>query len=221
MVITFGPFNIPPGGLDILYKATHPAGPDTTPLTPADPDAPAPTASLGTPTPAQGETPHTPTDQQTVPSTLDIAAMQVRLQEGQQIQEVQQASYKALQLGTEQIQVEGSIRASAAARGLKMEGSPLIQMQVAGETGAMVRGELGQITQEQISNMSQAENIQWAGFKYSQSQQQEADRVASENQWLSFFTGAIGTAGSLLTKFWDPLAAAGTAASDVYNPVTV
>jgi hypothetical protein len=114
-----------------------------------------------------------------------------------------------------EIQAEGGITASAAARGLKMEGSPMMQLLAQQQAGATTVGYTQQqgtaaITGQRTGAQASFDAAALAGKE----QLQYADEQMS-NAWLSSFTDVLNTSAGMVSKFWNPTsAAAETAGSD-------
>ena len=107
-------------------------------------------------------------------------------------------------LKVQEQQQEGAIVAGAAARGLKLSGSPLYQLNAQKEAGATAIGSAE--TQFSLGDRAQSEQT-LAGFNagvLNMSNQDLAIQTDLSNQWLSSFTNLINTASSFLGKFWNP-----------------
>jgi hypothetical protein len=114
-----------------------------------------------------------------------------------------------------EIQAEGGITASAAARGLKMEGSPMMQLLAQKQAGATTVGYTEQQGEATLMGARTGAQAAWntANLK-GQEQISDADAEMS-NVWLSSFTDVLNTSAGMVSKFWNPTAAAAeTAGSD-------
>ncbi len=179
-------------------------------------------ANTGTPTPppAVAPTPTTPTapnaptgPQTPAPSTpptsyaqsdMDIAYQKAAEAELQIQSTQQQLGQTLLNQQVSEIQSEGSIKEYAAGRGLKMEGSPLMQLIVQQQTGkatatfteeqgaaALTGMGIARQTAFDAANLAAKENIQYIDQNLS-------------NAWLTAFTNTINIASSMVGSFWNP-----------------
>jgi hypothetical protein len=103
-----------------------------------------------------------------------------------------------------EVQSEGSIRAYASGRGLKMEGSPLMQMIVQQQIGAQTEAFTERQGVAAIAGMGlQRQSAYDAAALSGKETLQYADTQLS-NAWLTSFTNAINTATSMVSSFWNP-----------------
>jgi hypothetical protein len=119
-------------------------------------------------------------------------------------QSKEQLSQQMLTEQSAEIVSEGGIRASAAARGLKMEGSPAMQLIAQQELGK----ETMRFTESQgaaaISGMGISRQASYdAAALAGKEQIQYADQQQS-NAWLSSFTNFLKLSSSMVDKFWNP-----------------
>ena len=107
-----------------------------------------------------------------------------------------------------EIQAEGGITASAAARGLKMEGSPMMQLLAQKQAGATTVGYTQQQGEATLMGARTGAQAAWntANLK-GQEQISDADAEMS-NVWLSSFTDVLNTSAGMVSKFWNPTSAA-------------
>ncbi len=105
-------------------------------------------------------------------------------------------------------QAEGGITASAAARGLKMEGSPMMQLLAQKQAGATT---VGYTEQQGEATLMGARTGAQASFDAAAlagtEQLQYADQQMS-NAWLSSFTDVLNTSAGMVKNFWNPTSAA-------------
>ena len=116
-------------------------------------------------------------------------------------------------LKLQEAQQESSIRAGAAARGLKLEGSPLYQLNAQMEAGATAIGSAE--TQFTLGDKAQQEST-LASYNSGLLNMSNSDlsiQTDLSNQWLQSFTNVINTASSFIGKFWNPAQTTGAQAS--------
>ena len=163
---------------------------------PSNPSNPAPVNTGGA-----GTTATDPTTQATNAST--IAAE--RYAEAETSIGSMQSQLDTAVLGEKvsEIQSEGSITASAASRGLKMEGSPLMQLIAQKNAGA---SGIAYTEQQGTASISGAQTGAQSGFDAAMLARKENLQYADQqlsNAWLSSFSQAINF-GTSMMKGWTP-----------------
>ena len=152
---------------------------------------------------AQGNTPGA-TGTVTVPDEQTVVNERADAANLAQVTYEEQGLTSIENLKVQEQQQEGAIVAGAAARGLKLSGSPLYQLNAQKEAGATAIGSAE--TQFSLGDRAQSEQT-LAGFNagvLNMSNQDLAIQTDLSNQWLSSFTNLINTASSFLGKFWNP-----------------
>ena len=152
---------------------------------------------------AQGNTPGA-TGTVTVPDEQTVVNERADAANLAQVSYEEQGLTSIENLKVQEQQQEGAIVAGAAARGLKLSGSPLYQLNAQKEAGATAIGSAE--TQFSLGDRAQSEQT-LAGFNagvFNMSNQNLAIQTDLSNQWLSSFTNLINTASSFLGKFWNP-----------------
>ncbi len=152
---------------------------------------------------AQGNTPGA-TGTVTVPDEQTVVNERADAANLAQVSYEEQGLTSIENLKVQEQQQEGAIVAGAAARGLKLSGSPLYQLNAQKEAGATAIGSAE--TQFSLGDRAQSEQT-LAGFNagvLNMSNQDLAIQTDLSNQWLSSFTNLINTASSFLGKFWNP-----------------
>ena len=139
----------------------------------------------------------------TVNAQNEAAIAQERYAESQtEIGEMsQRLDQTVLNEKTQELQAEGGIRASAAARGLKLEGSPMMQLiaqQSSGQQGISFTEQQGAASIMGARTGAQA-SLDAANLA-AQEQLQYADQQLS-NAWLESFTGALNLGASMIEKW--------------------
>ena len=131
-----------------------------------------------------------------------------------------QQAQLAQQIGQEKIaetQAEGGITANTAARGLKLEGSPLMQLIAQKQSGANAI----QYTQQQgtatIKGYQTAAQAALDTAALSGQEQIQQANNAVDTAWLTAFTGVIGAATNMVETFWKPSAQSSSPNYDYSN----
>lgn len=199
---------------DVLTTGTdtdnpYPATP-ATPTTPAIPGGP-PGATgsppiLGTPNP---ESPiatlpgagTTGTDIP-VPSANDLAVAQAELSASQISQYREKAGFELFTQMVRETQIESTIKASSAQRGLRFEGSPLMQLKTQQQASKTVVGEEKNQMAATAASMQNQANIQYGQFLNAQSLDIYYYNQAQSNLWLNAFSSIMGMGTSFLNTFW-------------------
>ena len=109
-----------------------------------------------------------------------------------------------------EIQAEGGIRASAAARGLKLEGSPLMQLIAQEDAGKKAVT----YTQTQgigiITGMQQGAQASYDAAALAGKEQLDYADQELSSAWLGAFTSLLSSAASMVDKFWNPNSSSAT-----------
>jgi hypothetical protein len=114
-----------------------------------------------------------------------------------------------------EVQAEGGITASTAARGLKMEGSPLMQLIAQQQAGKSAIGYTEQQGAAVVMGARTGAQASYDAAALSGKEQiQYADQQLS-NAWLGLFTGVMNTAAKGVDKFWQ----LSSSSSDSYGGV--
>ena len=170
----------------------------TTSVPPAgQPYTPGPTEKAGGNTPGGGGTQYIPNAQDVIDERADAANLALVAYE-------QQGLTSIMNLKLQEKQQESGISFGAAARGLKLEGSPLYQMvsqKSAGERaigGAETQYRLGEKAQ-QVSNLASYN----AGL-LSMSNTNLNIQTNLQNEWLASLSDLINMSSSFLGRFWNP-----------------
>ena len=173
-----------------------------------------------TPPPAIPATTPTSTDK-AVPDIIgqsqgDIAKERAAEAELQIKQSQEQLGQQMLTEQSAEIMSEGGIRASAAARGLKMEGSPLMQLVVQQQLGKETMGFTERQGAASIAGMGISRQASYdAAALAGKEQIQYADQQLSD-AWLSSFTNTLNLASGMVSKFWNPSTGAATSSDMAY-----
>lgn len=172
--------------------------------------------------PAPSQPGVSPANAPTAPSVVgkseaDIAAE--KYQEQQTLLASEQAQLGQTVLGEKvsEVTAEGGIRASAAARGLKLEGSPMMQLLVQQQTGKTAV----QMTETQgraalSAGQEAAQAMYDTSALYGKEQLQYAQQQ-TDTAWMNAFTFVLGQAQGAVSKFWNPSTAEPAAQSAGYS----
>ena len=155
----------------------------------------------------------------------DIAKERAAEAELQINQSQEQLGQQMLTEQSAEIVSEGGIRASAAARGLKMEGSPLMQLVVQQQLGKETMGFTERQGAASIAGMGISRQASYDAAALAGKEQIQAADEQLSNAWLSSFTNTLNLASGMVSKFWNPSTGSASTSSDMaywqdpnYNP---
>ena len=165
--------------------------------TSGQPYTPGPTPTAGGNAPGGAGTQYIPNEQDVINERADAANLS-------QVSYEQQGLTSIMGLKEQEQRQESAIQASAAARGLKLEGSPLYQLNAQKRAGATAIGSA--ISEFQASDKAQQMSTlaSYNSGLLNMSNQNLSIQTDLSNQWLSSFASSINTASSFLGKFWNP-----------------
>ena len=164
---------------------------------------PAPTQTPGSPAPGpDSNIPGGKND--VIPNQKDVIDERAYTENLQMQAYEEQGLTSIMGLKEQEASQESSIRASSAARGLRLEGSPLFQLQAQQTAGAAAIG-----SAETQLNLGVAAQLQQQKTAYNAGLLSMSDNTLQiqtdlSNAWLSSFTGFVNDTSSFLGKFWNP-----------------
>jgi len=166
----------------------------------------------GTPTALAPDDPKAKT-----PTQLDLANEQWAQYNLQMSQMKEQIGTQVLGMKAQELSAESSMRASTALRGLKLEGSPAVQLYAQAQAGAQAIKYAEDTGAASLAGDEEAQALAADKFRWSAAQQlQQADTAVSD-AWVNALSAGLNTASGIMSqKFPTSL----FPASNPYNPQT-
>jgi hypothetical protein len=165
---------------------------------------------------AGGNTPGATSGTSMVPNEMDVINERSDAANLSQIAYEEQGLSSIQNLQLQEAKQESSIIAGAATRGLKLEGSPLYQLNAQKQAGATAIS--GAETAFNLGDKAQRESnlASYNSGLLNMSNSQLQINTDLSNMWLQSFTNVINNTTSFLGKFWNPA----QNMQNVYNPAT-
>jgi len=205
-------------GVDLLFPILGPAAAAVGAAANQQAQTQANVGDFNNPQPVQPGVGSTPVG---APSATNEAAIaQERYAEAQTEigREQQQLGQTVLGEKVSEVTSEGGITASAAARGLKMEGSPLMQLIAQKQLGESTISYTQQQGSAAISGARTGAQASLDAANLSGQMQLQYAAQQMNDAWLMAFQDITSGAEAMLGKFWNPASAASAAPSSSYDP---